>query len=79
MTNPATVAPSAPVEIDAAALRAARDKRSLTQAELGGLCGITAQYVSQLETGFRTRVSRPVLTSLAGVLRVRPETLRKAA
>ncbi len=77
MTYPATAASRAPVEIDAAALREARDERQFTQAELARLCGITAQYVSFMETGHRPRISRAVLGDLARALRVEPDQLRQ--
>ncbi len=77
MTYPATAASRAPVDIDATALRAARDERRFTQAELGRLCGITAQYVSFLETGQRPRVSRAVLADLARALKVDADALRR--
>jgi len=76
MTYPATAASRAPVEIDADALRAARDERQFTQAELARLCGITPQYVSFMETRQRRYVSRAVLGDLARALRVEPDQLR---
>jgi transcriptional regulator with XRE-family HTH domain len=70
MTNTDTVVTSASVEIDPQTLRIKRQERGLTQVELGKLAGITAPYVSQLETGYRDRVSPPTFVALCDALRI---------
>ncbi len=56
-------------------LRAWRRERGLSQAELAKKAGVTALYLSQLETGLREDPSLPVLRRLAKALGVSAEEL----
>ena len=69
-TAPAT---SAPVEINAVKLRELRQEQGLTQQDLAARCGVSAAYISQLEIGYRRRVSPPLYVRLAEALQIAPE------
>jgi len=82
MTHTATVVSSASVEIDPQKLRELRQDLGLLQGELGERAGVSAGYISQLETGTRTRVSPPVFARLCDALKIRQTrrwTLRKSS
>jgi transcriptional regulator with XRE-family HTH domain len=53
-------------------LRAARRRRGLTQTELAGLAGLSAPFISMIETGQRTLARRDHVNALAAALRVPP-------
>jgi DNA-binding XRE family transcriptional regulator len=55
-------------------LKAFREHRGLTQAELAGRAGTSAVYISQLERGAR-RMGRKLRAKLADVLRIEPGLL----
>lgn len=74
---PATPArPPAMVAIDGTRLRTLRQDRGLTQVALAERAELAAPYLSQLETGVRSRVSPGAYLRLAKALRVRPAALR---
>lgn len=73
MTDTALAGSSASVEIDAQTLRTMRQERGLTQVMLATLSGLSFQYISQLETGYRSRVSPPTFIALCDALRIRPK------
>lgn len=75
MTEPSAVG-SASVEIDREKLRELRQDRGFTQLELAKRAGISAQYLSQLEIGFRVRVSPPKYVALCDALRI-PQSRRR--
>lgn len=76
MTEPAPLTSSADVDIDGAKLREMRQDQGYSQAALAGLCGITFQYVSQLETGARLRVSPAIWVRLCEALKIDPANRR---
>lgn len=76
MTDTVQVTSSASVAIDAAKLREMRQDQGLTQQTLAAKCGLTSQYVSQLETGYRTRVSPPTFVRLCNALHITPTNRR---
>jgi transcriptional regulator with XRE-family HTH domain len=51
-------------------LKALREKKGLSQAEVAKRTGVTRFYVSQLESGLRKNPSLPVLKRLARALGV---------
>jgi XRE family transcriptional regulator of biofilm formation len=51
-------------------LKALREKKGLSQAEVAKRSGVTRFYVSQLESGLRKNPSLPVLKRLARALGV---------
>jgi len=57
-------------------LRDLRNKRGLTQEELGIDCGLDRTYISLLERGLRQPTLK-VLFKLAEVLKVNPSTIVK--
>ena len=60
----------------AAPLKAFREHRNLTQAELAKTAGTSAVYISQLERGAR-RMGRKLRAKLADVLRIEPGMLEE--
>jgi transcriptional regulator with XRE-family HTH domain len=71
MTNTApTITSSASVEIDPEKLRELRQEQGFKQTALAERCGISSQYVSQLETGFRKRVSPDLFVRLCDALSI---------
>lgn len=76
MTDTVQVTSSASVAIDAAKLREMRQDQGLTQKDLAAKCGLGWKYVSQLETGYRTRVSPPTFVRLCDALNIAPTKRR---
>lgn len=70
MTNTAMAVSSASVELDPEILRTLRQDAGLTQVELAELAGIGRKYVSDLETGYRARVSPPTYVRLCDALKI---------
>jgi transcriptional regulator with XRE-family HTH domain len=72
---------SAGVEIDGRKLRELRKLRGETLATFADQCGISLQYLSQLETGARERMSPPTYARVCEVLGLddRRELLKVAA
>jgi transcriptional regulator with XRE-family HTH domain len=52
-----------------------REKRGLTQRELGKLAGFTGSFISRIESGKFKGDSAETLASLAAALRIKPEIL----
>lgn len=58
------------VEIDGAKLRELRQLRGETLAKFAATCGISTQYLSQVERGDRPRVSPPVYGRICAALKL---------
>lgn len=71
------------VAIDGAKLRELRQMAGFTLSEFAPTCGITFQYLSQIELGVRRRVSPPVYVRICEALKLtgprQRRTLLKAA
>lgn len=63
-------------QIDGHAVAAARHVLGLSQVAVAASAGVTQAYLSQIESGKRTRVGDAILTRLAAALDVDPDALR---
>jgi len=82
-TPTAIEARPAGVLIDGAKLRELRQMAGFTLSEFAPTCGISVQYLSQIELGVRPRVSPPVYVRICEALKLtgprQRRTLLKAA
>lgn len=60
---------AASIPINPAAIRAAREDRGLTMAQLAAQIGVDRSYISRLESGSSPRCSAPVHAALVRALR----------
>lgn len=82
MTDTRTVVSSAAVELSPQALRELRQELGLLQSELARRADLSTKFISNLETGYRTRVSAPSFVRLCDALNIEPSrrwTLRKSS
>lgn len=62
------------VAIDKSELRRRRQLLGENQAQFADSCGVSAGYISQLESGIRERVSPPVFVRICDALGVEDRT-----
>jgi transcriptional regulator with XRE-family HTH domain len=65
------------VEIDGPKIRELRKLRGETMTSLASTCGITRQYLCQIERGSRPRVSPPVYARLCAALNLTEDRQRR--
>lgn len=79
LADPAETFPDAVVSAmlnGAHPIKAIREHRRLTQAQLAKMCGTSSVYISQIERDIR-RAGRKLLAKLAKALRVEPRLLER--
>ncbi|WP_030487309.1 helix-turn-helix domain-containing protein [Micromonospora chokoriensis] len=65
------------VEIDGPKIRELRKLRGESVTSLASTCGITRQYLSQIERGDRRRVSPPVYAKICNALKLSGDRQRR--